>query len=64
MVAAVATEEPQREPKPPQAPKHAIPKPPRRCPNQSLATSKSSCDRPVRKAREPMSTNIGNGENP
>ena len=59
MVAAVASDDPQIEPKPAQAPIAAIATPPLRCPTKASAALKSARDMPPRLANWPISRNSG-----
>jgi len=59
MVAAVAIEEPQMEPKPPEAMMLAMASPPRLCPTNALAAVKSSRASPALATKLPISTNRG-----
>jgi len=63
MVAAVASEEPQIEPKPAQAPTLAMATPPLRWPSQLSAALKSAWLIPPRVAKCPMRRNIGTMDN-
>ena len=59
MVAVVAIEEPQMDPKPPEAMMLAMAKPPRRWPTNALAAVNSSLAMPARETKLPISTNSG-----
>jgi hypothetical protein len=59
MVAAVASDEPQIEPKPAQAPMAAMPTPPRRWPRKASAALNSALDMPPSVANWPISRNSG-----
>ena len=61
-VAAVAMDEPQMAPKPPQAITVAMAKPPRKWPTIELAALKSSAAMPARATKLPISTNKGTTE--
>jgi hypothetical protein len=62
MVEAVAVEEPQTAPKPPQAATAAIATPPRNRPSQAFPARKRSRDSPQRDASPPIRMNIGRTE--
>jgi hypothetical protein len=59
MVAAVASEEPQIAPNPPQAPTAAMATPPLRWPSHDSAASNSALDSPPWVANWPISRNSG-----
>jgi len=59
MVAAVAMDEPQIEPKPPDAMMLAMARPPRLWPTKALAAVNSSLAMPARATKLPISTNSG-----